>query len=242
VGEALRELTRGELLKVMDSSASPSPLLWVTLTARTMLEDRPRESLTVRVRDWRPVEAGAVHEVEAAEGAEKEPAVALHAYERVSPGLGSWAEATREMEPPAATVELEATRESMRGASFSKGGGGGTCWRVMATRVVWFSEMVTPEAEPSKSRVPKESKAWAWKERLGPAGMLPMIPPQMPWVGARSTVTEGMSVALEVTETREISEERSWGTETANRAKPVLEGEPEQLASSTTVSANINRV
>jgi hypothetical protein len=51
-----------------------------------------------------------------------------------------------------------------------------------------------------------------------------------------------MSEALEVTETREISEERAWGTETANRAEPVLEEEPEQPASSTTVSPNINGV
>jgi hypothetical protein len=51
-----------------------------------------------------------------------------------------------------------------------------------------------------------------------------------------------MSEALEVTETREISEERAWGTETANRTEPVLEEEVEQPASSATVSANVNEV
>ncbi|EPX58312.1 hypothetical protein D187_004068 [Cystobacter fuscus DSM 2262] len=59
-------------------------------------------------------------------------------------------------------------------------------------------------------------------------------------MGASSKVTEGMSEALEVTETRAISEERAWGTETANRAEPVSEEEAEQPASSATVSANIH--
>jgi hypothetical protein len=49
-----------------------------------------------------------------------------------------------------------------------------------------------------------------------------------------------MSEVLEVTETREISEERAWGTETANRAEPVPEEEAEQPTSSATVSVNIH--
>jgi hypothetical protein len=49
------------------------------------------------------------------------------------------------MEPPAGAEVDDATRESMIGASFSKGGGGWSCWRVMATRVVWPAEMVMPE-------------------------------------------------------------------------------------------------
>jgi hypothetical protein len=67
--------------------------------------------------------------------------------------------ATKVREPPADTEVEGAVRESMKGASFRKGGGALTCWRVMATREVCSAEMETPEAEPSKSLVPEESKA-----------------------------------------------------------------------------------
>src|SRR5688572_17090618 len=98
--------------------------------------------------------------------------------------------------------------------------------------------MVTPEAEPSKSMLPAESKAWARKERWVPAGMLPMIPPHTPLLAVRSTVMEGISAALEVTETREMSEWRAWLMETMNWAEPVLEEESEQAASSAKPSAS----
>src|SRR4051812_2466184 len=124
----------------------------------------------------------------------------------------------------------------MTGASFTKGGGALTCWRVMATRAVWSAMMDTLEAEPSKSLVPEESKARARKERLEPAGMLPRMPPQTPLEEGRSTETEGKSAALVVTVTRETEEARAWGTETTNWAEPVSE-EAAQLTSSARESA-----
>jgi hypothetical protein len=42
---------------------------------KEMREDRPRESVAMKVRVWAPAEAGAVQEVEAAVLEEKEPAV-----------------------------------------------------------------------------------------------------------------------------------------------------------------------
>ena len=61
--------------------------------------------------------------------------------------------------PPAWTVVGVAVTDWMIGASLEKGGGGLTSWRVMATKVIWFAEMVTPEDEPAKSKVPPESNA-----------------------------------------------------------------------------------
>jgi hypothetical protein len=71
---ASREATLGELLKETLICADPSPPLAVTSMSREALEERPSESVTVRVRVWVPGVAGAVHEVEAAEAEEKEPA------------------------------------------------------------------------------------------------------------------------------------------------------------------------
>ena len=106
-----------------------------------------------------PVEAGAVHEVEPVVAEEKEPPVEDQAKERVSPGLGYWAVAAREMTLPVVAEEEDADRDSMRGAAFRKAGGALTCWRVRATTAVCSAAMETPEAEPSKSRVPEASKA-----------------------------------------------------------------------------------
>jgi hypothetical protein len=84
------------------------------------LEERPPESVTVKVRVCVPVAAGAVHEVEAAEASEKEPAVEDQAKVRASSGWRPWAVACREMEPPPGTEVEEATRESMTGGSFKE--------------------------------------------------------------------------------------------------------------------------
>ena len=71
--------------------------------------------------------------------------------------------------------------------------------------MVWLAGMATPEVEPWKRRAPEESKASARKERLEPAGMLPMSPPQEPLVWATSTTREDMSEADTVTLTRVTS-------------------------------------
>jgi hypothetical protein len=47
---ALREATKGELLKEMESWALPCPPLGRTLTAREMEDERPPGSITVKVR------------------------------------------------------------------------------------------------------------------------------------------------------------------------------------------------
>ncbi|MFY0581424.1 hypothetical protein ACN28S_50660 [Cystobacter fuscus] len=110
--------------------------------------------------------------------------------------------------------------------------------RVMATSVVCSSTMVTPEAEPWKSRVSEASKAWARKERWAPTGMLPTTPPHTPLVEPSSTVMERKSEALMVTVTRETEAESAWDTEAANWTEPALEDGGEQLVSSTRHIAN----
>jgi hypothetical protein len=109
--------TTGKRLKEMLTAALPVETPETTLTTNETEAAAPWESVTVKVRVWTPVEVGAVHEVVAAAGAEKEPPEAVQARVRVSLALGSWTVAVREREAPVCTEVEEATTESMTGAS-----------------------------------------------------------------------------------------------------------------------------
>ena len=99
------------------ADALPVEVPEMTLMASETAPAAPCESVTVKVRVWMPGVEGAVQDVLVAAGVEKLPAVAVHAEVSVSPVLGSRTVALRETVPPVCTVVMEATTESMRGAS-----------------------------------------------------------------------------------------------------------------------------